>query len=236
MFATGIENSIPTIDNGRTRVDQMEASDHYRRWRRISTALRILGSISCFGPPLHKTFFAPGQYDWEFCDLTMSDLKRRDITPIVDCVISACRLDRQFPEPGFPAFVCDLRWPPSPSASLGAPAGQRDVHLRRLLGEYGWWNEQLKTDRSSSPPQDHRPRQRPGDDGNPQAPAGRDFHPERVSEYPRRQPGGNRPAERSTPPLPQPRSQLRRRVDSGMYEYLMDNGMTRRNITFLHTR
>ena len=54
MFATGIENSIPTIDNGRTRVDQMEASDHYRRWRRISTALRIWDPFS--GPPLHKTF------------------------------------------------------------------------------------------------------------------------------------------------------------------------------------
>ena len=33
MFATGIENSIPTINDGKTRVDQMEASDHYRRWR-----------------------------------------------------------------------------------------------------------------------------------------------------------------------------------------------------------
>ena len=33
MFATGIENSIPTIDNGRTRVDQMESCGHYRHWR-----------------------------------------------------------------------------------------------------------------------------------------------------------------------------------------------------------
>ena len=33
MFATGIENSNPTIDGGRIRVDQMEKCGHYERWR-----------------------------------------------------------------------------------------------------------------------------------------------------------------------------------------------------------
>ena len=33
MFATGIENSVPTIDNGRTRVDEMDVCGHYKRWR-----------------------------------------------------------------------------------------------------------------------------------------------------------------------------------------------------------
>jgi hypothetical protein len=32
MFATGIENSVPTINNGRTRVDEMESCGHYRKW------------------------------------------------------------------------------------------------------------------------------------------------------------------------------------------------------------
>ena len=31
MFATGIENSIPTINHGKTRVDQMEVCGHYER-------------------------------------------------------------------------------------------------------------------------------------------------------------------------------------------------------------
>ena len=30
MFATGIENSIPTINNGRTRIDEMEKCGHYK--------------------------------------------------------------------------------------------------------------------------------------------------------------------------------------------------------------
>ena len=33
MFATGIENSIPTINNGKTRVDEMEVCGHYKHWR-----------------------------------------------------------------------------------------------------------------------------------------------------------------------------------------------------------
>src|SRR5688572_15451358 len=34
MFATGIECSYPTIENGRWRVDQTEEAEHYRHWRR----------------------------------------------------------------------------------------------------------------------------------------------------------------------------------------------------------
>ena len=33
MFATGVENSVPTIDGGRTRVDEMASCGHYDRWQ-----------------------------------------------------------------------------------------------------------------------------------------------------------------------------------------------------------
>jgi lipopolysaccharide/colanic/teichoic acid biosynthesis glycosyltransferase len=33
MFATGVENSNPTIHNGRTRIDEMESCRHYERWQ-----------------------------------------------------------------------------------------------------------------------------------------------------------------------------------------------------------
>src|SRR5690348_5262799 len=32
MFATGIENSYPTINNGRTRIDEMDKCGHYEKW------------------------------------------------------------------------------------------------------------------------------------------------------------------------------------------------------------
>ena len=60
MFATGIENSIPTINGGRTRVDQMEACGHYERWREDFDCVEELGiNFLRFGPPLHKTFLGP---------------------------------------------------------------------------------------------------------------------------------------------------------------------------------
>jgi hypothetical protein len=34
LFATGIENSNPTIDNGRQRVDEMEKCKHYQFWQK----------------------------------------------------------------------------------------------------------------------------------------------------------------------------------------------------------
>ena len=38
MFATGIENSYPTIKNGSRRIDEMEKCGHYEHWRRISNS------------------------------------------------------------------------------------------------------------------------------------------------------------------------------------------------------
>jgi hypothetical protein len=62
MFATGIENSIPTINNGKTRVDQMEVCGHYERWREDFDCVQEIGiNFLRYGPPLHKTFLGPGQ-------------------------------------------------------------------------------------------------------------------------------------------------------------------------------
>ena len=53
MFATGIENSIPTIKGGRVRVDQMEACGHYRHWRTDFDCVEEIGiHYLRYGPPL----------------------------------------------------------------------------------------------------------------------------------------------------------------------------------------
>src|SRR5215203_1685858 len=80
MFATGIENSYPTIDGGRLRVDEMEKCGHYEWWRTDFDLVQELGI--CFlryGPPLHRTWLGDGRYDWSFADLTFADLRARDI-------------------------------------------------------------------------------------------------------------------------------------------------------------
>ena len=85
MFATGIENSIPAIQGGRVRVDQMEVCGHYKHWRTDFDLVQELGiSFLRYGPPIHRTWLGPGKYDWEFSDLTFAELKRLGIVPIVD--------------------------------------------------------------------------------------------------------------------------------------------------------
>lgn len=46
MFATGIENSYPTINDGRTRVDQMEKCGHYEHWKLDFQRVDELGMLS----------------------------------------------------------------------------------------------------------------------------------------------------------------------------------------------
>jgi hypothetical protein len=60
MFATGIENSIPMIQNGRVRVDEMESCGHYRHWRTDFELLAELGiDFLRYGPPLQRASSAP---------------------------------------------------------------------------------------------------------------------------------------------------------------------------------
>ena len=79
MFATGIENSAPTIEGGRVRVDEMEKCGHYRYWQTDFDLVQELGiNFLRYGPPLHRTFLGPKRYDWSFADATFAELRRRE--------------------------------------------------------------------------------------------------------------------------------------------------------------
>ncbi len=123
MFATGIENSIPTIQQGRVRVDEMEKCKHYQYWREDFQLVEEMGI--CFlryGPPLHKTFLGAEQYDWEFADLTFNDLRRRDLVPIVDlCHFGVpTGLAGEFSESRLSRIICRLCAGVCKAISLGA--------------------------------------------------------------------------------------------------------------------
>jgi beta-glucosidase len=76
MFSTGIENSYPTIDGGRTRVDEMEKCGHYKHWRTDFELLRDLDiRFLRYGPPIHRTWLGDGRHDWAFADETFGYLK-----------------------------------------------------------------------------------------------------------------------------------------------------------------
>ena len=152
MFATGIEASSPTIDNARTRVDQMEKSGHYERWRTDFDLVEELGiSFLRCGPPIHRTFLGEDRYDWDFPDATFADLKRRDISPIVDlCHFGVPEWIGDFQNPDFPqvfagyarAFAERFPW-----VQLYTPVNEMFI-CALFSARYGWWNEQLKSDRA----------------------------------------------------------------------------------------
>jgi beta-glucosidase/6-phospho-beta-glucosidase/beta-galactosidase len=88
MFATGIENSYPTIElPNRTieRVDEMAKCGHYEHWREDFGLVKQLGiDYLRYGPPYYSTHLGPGRYDWSFADQTFAELQRLGITPIAD--------------------------------------------------------------------------------------------------------------------------------------------------------
>ncbi len=244
MFATGIENSIPTINNGRTRVDQMEACGHYERWREDFDLLDDIGiHFLRYGPPIYRTFLAPGKYDWEFSDITFAELKRRDITPIVDlCHFGVPDWLGNFQNPDFPAqfatyagaFADRYPW-----VQLYTPVNEMFI-CAMFSAKYGWWNEQMTTDRSFVTALKNIVKgnvlammeilKRRPDAIFIQSESSEYFHAD--------SPAAIGPAE-----VMNSRRFLSldlnygRRVDSGMYEYLMDNGMTKEEYHFfLHNR
>ena len=69
LFATGIENSSPTIDYGRTRICEMLKCGHFDRWREDFDLVDDLGvRFLRYGVPLYKVFTGADKYDWSFSD------------------------------------------------------------------------------------------------------------------------------------------------------------------------
>jgi beta-glucosidase len=244
MFATGIENSIPTINNGRTRVDQMEVCGHYERWREDFDLVQDTGiQFLRYGPPIYRTFLAPGKYDWEFADITFAELKRRDISPIVDlCHFGVPDWIGNFQNPDFPAqfatyagaFADRFPW-----VQLYTPVNEMFI-CAIFSGKYGWWNEQGKTDRTFVTALKHIVKanvlamteilKRRPDAIFIQSESSEYFHAD--------SPAAIGPAEKmNSRRFLSLDLNYGRRVDSEMYEYLLDNGMTREEYHFfLHHR
>ena len=239
MFATGIENSIPTINGGTTRVDQMDVCGHYKHWRTDFDCVEDLGiQFLRFGPPMHRTFLAHGKYDWEFADITFADLKRRGITPIVDlCHFGVPDWIGNFQNPDFAplfagyaaAFAERFPW-----IQLYTPVNEMFI-CAAFSAKYGWWNEQMRSDRGFVNALKHLAKanvlaMREILKLRPDA----IFIQSESSEYFH----ADSPAALVHSEALNARRFLSldlnygRRVDSDMYEYLLDNGMTREEYHF----
>ena len=152
IFATGIENSYPTIQNGRVRVDEMEKCGHYEKWREDFECTTQVGiTFLRYGPPIHRAWLGPDRYDWTFADETFADLRERGITPIVDlCHFGVPDWIGNFQNADFPklfseyagAFARRFSW-----VQLFTPVNEMYV-CAMFSARYGWWNEQLQSNRA----------------------------------------------------------------------------------------
>jgi len=239
IFATGIENSNPTIDGGRVRIDQMEKCGHYKHWRKDFELVKELGIRALrYGVPLHRTWLGPDKYEWSFADEAFSELCRLNIIPIVDlCHFGVPDWIGNFQNPDFAlefpkyarAFAQRYPW-----IQVYTPINE--MHICAVFSAlYGWWNEQMTTDRAFVTALKHivkanilAMREILGVRPNAlfvQSESSEYYHAEN--------PAAIGPAE-----INNARRFLSldlnygRRVDSGMYEYLMDNGMTREEYHF----
>ncbi|MGI4879144.1 MAG: family 1 glycosylhydrolase [Janthinobacterium lividum] len=148
MFATGIENSYPMV--GGKRVDEMAKCRHYDHWQADFDAVEDLGiGFLRYGPPIHTTWLGDGKYDWSFTDAVFGDLLKRDITPIVDlCHFGLPDWLGNFQNPDFPAlfaryagdFAARFPW-----VQLYTPVNEMFI-CALFSAKYGWWNEALSSD------------------------------------------------------------------------------------------
>jgi beta-glucosidase/6-phospho-beta-glucosidase/beta-galactosidase len=239
LFATGVENSAPTIEHGRVRMDEMDKCGHYARWHEDFDCVQDLGlRFLRYGPPLHRTLLGPHRYDWEFADLTFADLRRRKLVPIVDlCHFGLPDWLGNFQNPEFPqhfaryaaAFARRFSW-----VQLYTPVNEMYI-CAHFSAARGLWNEQLASDRAFVTALKHIVRAnvmamrailevRP-DALFIQSESSEYFHAE--------SPAAVGPAE-----MMNERRFLSldlnygHRVNSTMYEYLLDHGMTREELHF----
>lgn len=145
MFATGIENSYPTIHQGRARVDEVDSCRHYARWREDFALVQDLGiHFLRYGPPLHRVWLGDSRYDWEFTDLAFAELRRRDIVPIADlCHFGVPDWIGNFQNPDFPALFARYAGDFArrfPWVQLYTPINEMFI-CATVSAKYGWWNE-----------------------------------------------------------------------------------------------
>lgn len=151
MFATGIENSYPTIEGG-VRIDEMEKCQHYARWREDLQLVREMRiHYLRWGPAIYKTFTGPSQYDWAWTDDVVAEMARLNIEPIFDLLhfgvpdwlgnFQNSDLPRYFAEY---AGACAERYP---HIKYWTPINEILI-TAMFSAKHGWWNEMLAEDRT----------------------------------------------------------------------------------------
>ena len=148
MFATGIENSYPTItlpDGKIKRIDEMEKTGHYKYWKDDFRLTKEMGIEHLrYGTPYFSLHQGPGKYDWSFSDEVFNEMKELGITPLVDlCHFGIPDWLGNFQNPEWPHYFAEYaeafatRYP-----YLQFYTPINEIFIAAMFsGQYGWWNE-----------------------------------------------------------------------------------------------
>ena len=155
MFATGIENSYPTIglsDGTMYRVDEMAKTRHYECWREDFQLVKEMGIEHLrYGPPYYRCHLGPGRYDWSFADETFTALREMGITPVADlCHFGVPDWIGDFQNPDWPGYFTEYARAFAnrfPWVKLYTPVNEIFV-AATFSAQFGWWNERLASDRA----------------------------------------------------------------------------------------
>lgn len=154
MFATGIENSYPTIEwKGKTiRQDEFAKTKHYQYWKEDFRLMDELGIEHLrYGPPYFSTHTGAGKYDWSFADETLNALHARNVTVIADlCHFGVPDWIGNFQNADWPklfgeyaqAFAQRYPW-----IRFYTPVNEIFI-AATFSAQFGWWNERLASDRA----------------------------------------------------------------------------------------
>lgn len=151
MFATGIENSYPTIAGG-VRVDEMDKCGHYEKWRLDLQCTAEMGiHFLRWGPALYRTYPRKRKFDFGWADEVLAEMRRRGITPILDlCHFGVPAWLGNFQNEDFPGHFADYAGAFAkrhPEVKYWTPINEIFV-CALFSGLYGWWNERGKSDRT----------------------------------------------------------------------------------------
>jgi len=149
LFATGIENSYPTLRSG-ARIDQMEKCGHYARWEEDFALVRDMGLNALrYGPPYYRTHIAPDRYDWDWADAPMHRLRALGIEVIADlCHFGVPGWLGGFQDDAFPVLFAEYarsfarRYP---WVRYFTPVNEIFI-CANFSAMRGWWNECEKSD------------------------------------------------------------------------------------------
>ena len=150
IFATGIECSYPTVEQGRWRRDEMDSMRHYALWQEDFELARKMGITHLrYGPPLHLLYAAPGSYRWELIDEPMADLEAHGPEPIVDlCHFGLPQWLGDFQNPDIAKALAEYAGAFArryPWVRFYTPVNEMYV-CARMSALDGVWNEQMRSE------------------------------------------------------------------------------------------